>query len=146
MKILALLTGNWRLIGIGLLVLAVGGYVVHCEHAKAELAKAKAIAEQQLRENAKQALRDQKAKERSDENYRRNIARLSADLKRLRDSRASLLPPAPAGTSRPDLACFDRAELDAALRKYRAGVLDLVGEGAAAVDGLDEAKAWAKER
>ena len=140
------LLANWRIIGMALLLAAVGGYIAHCEYMKRELAKAAAIAKAQQQENAKQALRDLKAKERSDENYQRNIARLRADLRRLRDARPSLLPAAPASSSRPDLACFDRGELDAAIRGYREGVLGLVGEGATAVEGLDEAKAWARER
>lgn len=143
-NLLSLIPKEW--IVYGLIALAVGGYVLHCEHVKRELASAKAVAEQQVRENAKQALHDLKSKERSDENYKRNIARLSADLKRLRSDRASLVPAAPASTARPDLACFDRAELDAALRSYREGVIGLVGEGAAAIDGLDEAKAWVHSR
>lgn len=138
------LLSNWRLlfsIGVGL---AVFGYVWHCQHVKAELAAAAAIAEQQLRQNEAKAQRDITNKERSDENYERNIARLRADLQRLRDTRPSLLPAPAPGTESPDRISFDRAELDAALRRYRVGVLEVVGEGAAAVEGLDESKAWAR--
>jgi hypothetical protein len=130
----------------GLIALGVGGYVLHCEHVKKVQAQSVAIAQEQARENAKKALADVKAKERSDENYRRNISRLSADLKRLRDSRPSIVPAAPAGAPRPELACFDRAELVTALRTYREGVIGLLGEGAAAVEGLDEARVWAAGR
>jgi hypothetical protein len=130
----------------GVVVLAAGGYVLHCEHVKKNWAEAAAIAQRQTAENAKQVLRDVKSKERSDENYTRNIARLRADVKRLRDSSASILPAAPASAPDPDRICFARPELDAALRAYRAGVLGLLEEGAAAVGGLDEAKAWARGR
>lgn len=131
---------TWIIAGVA--ALAVGGYVLHCEHVKSNWQKAKAIAEEQDRANAKQALRDLQTKERSDENYARNLARLAADVKRLRHARTSLLPaPSPSSTS-PDRACFDRGELDAALRRYRDGVIGLVEEGAKAVEGLDEAKAW----
>jgi hypothetical protein len=129
----------------GVVVLAAGGYVLHCEHVKKNWAEAAAIAQRQTAENAKQVLRDVKAKERSDENYTRNLARLRADLNRLRDSRASLLPSAPAGAADPDRACFDRPQLDAALRAYREGILGIIGEGAAALEGLDEARVWAQE-
>lgn len=143
---IALLLGNWKLILIGLVVAAVSGYVLHCEHVKAELSASVAIAEQQQRENAKTALRDLKNKERSDENYARNISRLNTDLGRLRNAGPRGLPPAAPGSANPDRACFDRTELSAALRVYREGVLGLVGEGAAAVEGLDTAKSWAGNR
>lgn len=141
-----LLLANWRLIGMALMLLGVGGYVLHCEHVKKNWAEAKAIAERQNAENAKQAHRDLLNKERSDENYKRDMARLAADLKRLRNSRPSLLPPAAPGAADPDRACFSRADLTSALQRYRDGVVELLGEGAAAVEGLDEAKEWVRRR
>jgi hypothetical protein len=141
-----LLVANWRVIALGLVVLAVGGYVWSCERAKDKLVAQKVIAEQQAVENAKQAFRDLKNKERADEEYERRINRLRADVKRLRDASSSLLPPAPAGTPSPERACFDRADLDRALSDFARGAADLVGEGAAAVEGLDTAKGWAKNR
>lgn len=139
------LLANWRLIGIALMLLGVGGYIAHAEYTKAQWNKAKAIAQQQQAENAKRALRDLHNKERSDENYQRNLNRLRADVKRLRDSRTSILPAAPSGATDPDRICFSRTDLDTALRDYRAGVLGLLEEGAKAVEGLDEAKAWSQE-
>ena len=127
----------------GVVVLAAGGYILHCEHTKNKWAEAKAIAARQDAENAKQAMRDHHAKERSDENYQRNMARLAADVKRLRNASPSLVPAAPAGSPDPDRICFSRPDLAAALRGYRDGVVQLLGEGAAAVEGLDEAKVWA---
>lgn len=141
---MSFLLGNWRLILIGLAATAVLGYVWTAERAKTQLAKSKAIAEQQNVQNAKQALADLKKKERSDETYDRSMARLRADLKRLRNARPSLLPASTAAAPSVDRACFSRPELDAALRRYRDGVLDLLGEGAAAVEGLDTAKDWAR--
>lgn len=138
------LLANWKLIAIGLLAAAVGMYVWHCERAKDKLAQSIAIAEQQAVENAKQAMRDLKNKERADENYQRNITRLRADVKRLRNASASLVPPAPAGSPSPERACFDRGAIDTALRAFTDGVAGLIEEGDAAIIGLDEAKAWSK--
>lgn len=138
--ILPAIPTSWIVAGVATLL--VGGYVLHCEHVKSNYEKAKAIAEAQATENAKKALRDVKSKERSDENYQRNLTRLAADVKRLRDSRPSLLPAASPSAPDPQRITFDRAELDAALRSYREGVLGLVAEGAAAVEGLDTAKVW----
>ena len=143
---LNLILGNWRLIAAGIVAAVVGGYVLHCESSKKRLAQSIAIAEEQQRANAKQALRDIKNKERSDENYQRNLARLAADVKRLRDSSPVFVPSAGSSPGGVERACFDRAELDAALRSYRAGVVGLLAEGAQAIEALDESKAWAADR
>lgn len=149
----ALLIANWKLVLIGLVLAAVGGYIWHCESVKSSWEEAKAIANRQNAENAKQALRDIKNKERSDENYQRNISRLAADIKRLRNASASNLPSVAPGSPSADRACFDRAEFTEALRRYRDSVArgraelrELIGEGAKAVEGLDAAKAWAADR
>jgi hypothetical protein len=136
---------DWRLIVLAAVVLVAGGYIWHCENVKGELATSVALAKQQAVENAKQALRDMKKKERSDEDHDRRMARLRVDIKRLRDASASILPPAAPGAADPSRITFDRAELDAALRKYRQGVLGIVEEGGAAVEGLDTAKVWAAQ-
>ena len=140
------LLANWRLVGMAAVLLFVGGYVLHCERVKSNWAEAKAIAHRQDAENAKQALRDLKNKERSDENYQRNITRLAADVKRLRDARPSLLPAPAPGATDPERICFDRTDLSSALLRYREGVLGVLTEGAKAVEGLDEVKAWARQR
>ena len=87
-----------------------------------------------------------KAKEKADAAHKSTVARLNRDVKRLRDANASrsAVPDAPAGSSRPHLACFDRAELDRAVSGFIAEVTELVGEGAAATVDLDAAKVWVK--
>jgi hypothetical protein len=72
--------------------------------------------------------------------HRDELARVRAAARR------SVVPPAPEGTKRPDLACFDRAELDAALGAYRRGVAELVGEGAACAVDLNTARRWWQEQ
>src|SRR5687768_1846099 len=72
---------TWIIVGVA--ALAAGGYIWHCERTKNLWAEAQAIAQRQNAENAKQAHRDLLNKERSDENYQRNLARLRADVKRL---------------------------------------------------------------
>ena len=151
MNLIPILLANWRLVALGLIVAAVGGYIWSCERAKDTLAAQKAIAEQQARENAKQALRDLKNKERADENYERRISRLNTDIGRLRNASASNLPTVSPGPSGTPTVTFDRAELNAALRSYRdevargrAEIRGIAGEGAAAVEGLDTAKEWAQ--
>lgn len=93
--------------------------------------------------SAVEAAHQLKNKERSDEEYSRKRAALERDLDRLR-RRADLVPGTPASTSRPDLVAFDRAEFNRALREYRSGMDQIVGEGAKAVVDLDVSKDWAR--
>ena len=65
-----------------------------------------------------QTAEDKRKKESSDHEYETTIASLRADVKRMRDDRARsrFVPAAPAGSRSPELACFDRSELEQALR------------------------------
>jgi len=92
-----------------------------------------------------QAAEDKRKKESSDHEYQTTIASLRADVKRMRDdrARASFVPAAPADSRSPDLACFDRAELDGALRRLDAGISGLIEEGDAGAVGLNVARSWA---
>lgn len=89
---------------------------------------------------------NQKRKDQADAENKRTLDRLRADVKRLRDARAggSFVPAAAAGTLRPDLACFDRPELERAIRGFDIGIQGIVDEGSAAAVNLDTAKAWAQ--
>ena len=133
----------------GLIALGAGGYVVHCEHVKKDraefISKLEQQAADQQRENENRADRERKAKEQADAKSKREIGNLHRTIERLRDerARASSVPAAPAASSRPDLACFDRAELDRAVGNLEAGVEGLIGEGTAAAIDLDVAKIWA---
>lgn len=85
------------------------------------------------------AAEDKRKKESSDYEYQTTIASLRADVKRMRDdrTRASFVPAAPAGSRSPGLACFDRADLDGALRRLDAGISGLIEEGDADAVGLN---------
>ena len=50
---------------------------------------------------------------------------------------------APAGSRSPGLACFDRAELEQALRRLDAGISGLIAEGDAGAVGLNVGRRWA---
>jgi len=129
----------------GLAVLALGGYIWHCESVKDDMVAAEALARHQAELNARKAEEALRAKERADETYERNLSRLRADVERLRQSRTDFVPPAAPASPSPDRACFSRAELERALRKLDSGVQDLVREGDEARIGLDAAKAaWPK--
>lgn len=91
-----------------------------------------------------------RAKEADDENKHvhaldsQRIASLRHDL----DSRSNGLPAVPAGSSRPDLLCLDRAEYQredgAAFVRLRQGARGLADEGTAATLDLNTTKMWAK--
>jgi hypothetical protein len=87
-----------------------------------------------------------KRKEKSDAERKRMVI-ANADLaRRLRDSASESSLPRPANdTGIPETACFHRADLDAAIRKFTAGIAGIVTQGDAAVTDLDLAKRWAEK-
>ncbi len=108
-----------------------------------EAAGRAALAEVELREQL--ALLN---KETNDAENARRTAALNRHIARLRDDVASrgALPEVRPGAERPDLATFDRAELDRALREFIGEAAEIAGVGAAAVKDLDTAKVWAAGR
>jgi hypothetical protein len=101
--------------------------------------------EQNRKTKEAEALHKQIVKEKDDENLLAH-ARLADTAKRLRDrdSRRGLVPPASTGTIRPDLSCYDRAELNEALWGFIGSATDLVIEGESATIDLNTGKAWVK--
>ena len=99
----------------------------------------------------KQAAEDRTRKEQADAENRRSTDSLRADIKRLRDAadraRPSGLPSAPAGSSRPDLLCLDRAEYqreDGILtERLLQGARGLADEGSKNTVDLNTAREWA---
>jgi hypothetical protein len=85
----------------------------------------------------------------------RTTAALRSDIKRLRGERdqaragSSIVPAAAHGAANPETACFDRPELERALRGFidqiAAGTRILVDEGSQATIDLDSAKLWAQD-
>ena len=90
------------------------------------------------------AAEDKRKKESSDHEYQTTIASLRADVKRMRDDRARsrFVPAAPAGSRSPDLACFDRAELERTIRDFDSAIQGLVDQGSADAVGLNVARSW----
>lgn len=93
------------------------------------------------------AATQEKAKEVADVDYKEDFARLNAELKRLRNERArtSYTPASPANSRSPDLACFDRAELEQAFRFLDSGISELVAEGDKSALRLSIGMKWASE-
>ncbi len=93
-----------------------------------------------------QKANDLKAKEKADADHKTAVDSLNAELDglRKRGARGNTVPPAPASTSRPDLACFDRTLLGDAIDGFLRDVSSQVTSGAKATLDLDNAKAWAR--
>ena len=89
---------------------------------------------------------DKLKKEKADAYSKKEIAGLADTVKRLHDERArSSLLPAPSSSSRsPEIASFDRTQLDGALSSFVEGAANLVTEGNQAVVDLNAAKLWAQ--
>lgn len=66
----------------------------------------------------------------ANEQYNNDIAGLNAELKRMHDSRASLLPAVTKATRYTDQITFKTAELDRAIQEFRAEIQGLIGQGA----------------
>jgi len=144
----------YMLAGIAALVLASMGFGwvkgAHHEELKAAKFEAaiEAIGKAQAERTKEINARNIKLKEQADHENKRTIDSLRADIKRLRNERAStnFLPPAAPGASRPELACFDRTELERTLQQFDNEVTGLIAEGDEATVNLDTAKLWAQDR
>jgi hypothetical protein len=90
-------------------------------------------------------LADKQRKEASDASYTKALVLLSADANRMLNARSisDYVPAAPANSRSPETACFDRRQLEQALRRLDAGVSGLVGEGDETRLKLDTAIRWA---
>jgi DNA repair exonuclease SbcCD ATPase subunit len=105
-------------------------------------------AKEQEKRNNERIAQDKKAKETADESANRQMAQLQRTIVRLRNDRerAPSVPAAPAGSTKPELACFDRAEFARTVGNLEAGMERIAGEGAEATVGLNAARDWAKTR
>jgi PHD/YefM family antitoxin component YafN of YafNO toxin-antitoxin module len=89
----------------------------------------------------------EKAKEVADVDYKEDFNRLNSELKLLRNQRASTsyTPAATANSRSPDLACFDRTELEQAFRFLDAGISELTQEGDTNALRLSVGMKWASD-
>jgi hypothetical protein len=103
--------------------------------AAGDAAKVRADAENKLNEERKKR----------NEAELRKLRLANAEFKRLRDNAPSRrLPEAPADSRNPELACFDRPELERAYGKLVEGLRGLADEGTESTLALDSVKRWAQ--
>lgn len=84
---------------------------------------------------------------RTDDAHKKDTAYLRTDADRLRqqlNSGSGGLSGIPANPQRPDLACFERSQLDSAIRQYQSDLLGIAQKGAQATLDLDTAKSWVR--
>ena len=146
----------WGAIAAGAVILSLTGAVyvqtLRLASCKAEFAEFKggveAIGKAAEKAAKDKAMQDKLFKEKADAQNTSALASLRATVKRLRDASpsGSFVPPAPAGASRPDLACYSRPEYLGATGNLVEGLRRLADEGAEAAVGLNTAKEWAKGR
>ena len=146
----------WGAVAAGAVILSLSGAVyvqtLRLTACKAEYAKfvggVEALGKAAEKSAKDQAMRDKLFKENADAENKRTTDTLRATVKRLRDANPgrSILPPAPSGASRPDLACYARPEYLGATGNFIEGLRKLADEGTAATVDLDTAKGWAKAR
>ena len=164
MGFLSLIPGKvWEYLAIALLLAGFGAfcYVKGGEGPKAQLAaktaqmdafvaQTRTLGEQAQKAADARKLADQQAKETADAQNAAAVAANNATVSKLRHDLAArtnshYLPPAPPASSRPDLACYDRAALELALGKFIGDVRGLADEGTKATIDLVTAKNWAKQ-
>lgn len=147
------MNANWIIFVIGLGVGAVPAWVFQGARLDASVAKYDLFVEQvksvgELAEAEATRIEDEHKQLKKDTDNENKLAldTLRADIKRMRNDRSggSFVPAAPAGSSRPDLACYDRTKLIGATGRLIDGVRGLVDEGSAATINLNTAKAWAR--
>ena len=151
----------WEYLAVVIALAAFGGfmYVRGGVGPKAELAASKAtfaafVAQTKaLGETAQKAAdarkkADQQAKESTDAKIAAVQAAADSTIGKLRHDLATrtsghYLPAAPVASSRPDLACYDRAALESAIGAFIADARAIADSGTAATIDLNGAKEWA---
>jgi len=132
--------------GMGIAIKVQSSRLASC---KAEFAAfqadVKAKGEAAQRESDRINAENAKRKEKSDAERKRLIIANNGLADRLRDNASrSSLPETSGNAGIPETACFRRADLDAAIRKFTAGIAGIVTQGDAAVADLDNARRWAQ--
>lgn len=90
-------------------------------------------------------LYNQRQQEASDAQYQRNISQLHNVVNSMQHARTAtrFLPAVPATASQPELACFDRSDLERTLHQFDGGIQGLIEEGDETAIALNNAREWA---
>jgi hypothetical protein len=90
---------------------------------------------------------DKAKQEKANVDHAKAVVTLNATIKRLRKSRpsSSFVPATATASLSFDRACFDRPQLERAIREFDSGVQGLVDEGSQVMVDLNAAKEWATD-
>ena len=141
---LPFLLGNWQMIAIAGLSLAVGGYYLHCEHVKKDRDRIIAQQEAQLEKNRQEKIARDKITTKQEADHAKRYADISAKYadarKRLSAHSGQAQPLSDAAQS---LNCPDRqADLARGLERLESGILALLERGDTAIERTITCKAW----
>lgn len=104
--------------------------------------KSEQLVEQQIHKIKLLKENSRKTEEYLNEKYEVELSMLNNTINGLRNNNTSLMPSIPESSEDPTRACFGRAELDEAIKEYRAGVQRLVGKGAKGIIESNICKEW----
>jgi len=143
----AVLKNPWALLAFALLAcsFAVHGWITEKAAFDSFKGATAALGKEAEDRTAARIKFDKLNKEKADADDDAKVAALAATIGGLRKSHpsSSFVPAAPAGASRPELVCFDRAEYQRADGEFTAEARGLADEGTASTVDLDMAKNWA---
>lgn len=128
----------------GVIVLVLG-IALKVQSSRLESCKAehKAFVSEVERAAKEQELNFRAKKQKADDELKK-LKSVNNDLsKRVRDNASTSFVQPSTTTGKPDLACFSRAELDAALQRFTGRTAELIVEGTENTLNLDNAKQWA---
>lgn len=108
----------------------------------AQLDNVKLAAEEAERKTKLIEKRSEQERIEANEQHNSDIATLNSELKRMRDSSASLLPVITKATRDINEIRFQRAELDRAIQEFRTEIQGLVAEGAECEIEIRTLQAW----
>ena len=146
---LGALANPWMLLILGAIVVSAFFYGLHIGNSRLESYQlaVKAVGQAQEERTAARIKSDKENKEVTDRAHKIKLAAAIRFANALADQlrkapSGGFVPAAPAGAPSPDRACFDRSQLDGALRNFAADTAGLIAEGDRAIIGLDASKNW----
>ena len=130
-------------LGLGLIVLTLG-IALKVQSARLESCKEehKAFASSVERAAKEQELNFKAKKQKADDELKK-LKSVNNDLsKRVRDNASTSFVQPSTTAGKPDLACYESASLNDAIRNFATGVSGIIEQGQSAVTDLDNAKQW----
>ena len=117
-------------------------YKADAADANSQLDKIKILKDEAERKNKLIAKRTEQERIEANEQYQNDITTLNAELKRMHDSRASLLPAITKASRYINEITFQRAELDRAIEEFREQIRGIAAKGAECEIEIKTLQTW----